>query len=280
MFEKRLFKYTYTTTPQRRTKMAQHEAHHHLGEHEYSFWPLPLGIATLLLPVTFVSYFVWQKPLLALVLGGVSVALFILSLAGWAYEFFKKGHEEGLGFPAMLFFIISEVVIFGTMFAAFYMARVAHADQWPNWVPKEMNLTMPVILTLILWTSSATAIVAEKATHSGKKTLAVLFFLITIALGLLFAVLHILEWSHLWHSGFTISSNMYGTGFYALTGIHTSHIFVGILMQIVAILLLLTNQISHHKGQTYVRATVLYWHFVDLMWLLVASSAYLVGSLV
>jgi cytochrome c oxidase subunit 3 len=161
--------------------MAQHEAHHHLGEHEYSFWPLPVGIATLLLPVTFISYFVWQKPLLALVLGGVSVALFILSLAGWAYEFFKKGHEEGLGFPAMVFFIVSEVVIFGTMFAAFYMARVAHADQWPNWVPKEMNLTMPVILTLILWTSSATAIVAEKATHSGKKALAVLFFLKTIA---------------------------------------------------------------------------------------------------
>jgi cytochrome c oxidase subunit 3 len=52
--------------------MAQHEVHHHLGEHEYSFWPLPVGIATLLLPVTFVSYFVWQKPLLALVLGGVS----------------------------------------------------------------------------------------------------------------------------------------------------------------------------------------------------------------
>jgi cytochrome c oxidase subunit 3 len=130
MFEKKLSKYTYITTPQRRTEMAQHEAHHHLGEHEYSFWPLPVGIAILLLPVTFVSYFVWQKPLLALVLGGVSVALFILSLAGWAYEFFKKGHEEGLGFPAMLFFIVSEVVIFGTMFAAFYMARIAHADQW------------------------------------------------------------------------------------------------------------------------------------------------------
>ncbi len=70
--------------------MAQHEVHHHLGEHEYSFWPLPVGIATLLLPVTFVSYFVWQKPLLALVLGGVSIALFILSLAGWAYEFFIR----------------------------------------------------------------------------------------------------------------------------------------------------------------------------------------------
>jgi cytochrome c oxidase subunit 3 len=260
--------------------MAQHEVHHHLGEHEYSYWPLPLGIATLLLPVAFISYFVWQKPLLALVLGGVSIALFILSLAGWAYEFFKNSHEQGLGFPAMVFFIISEVVIFGTMFAAFYMARIAHADQWPNWVPKEMSLTMPAILTLILWTSSATAVVAEKATHSGKKAFAVLFFLITIALGLLFTVLHIIEWSHLWHGGFTISANMYGTGFYALTGIHTSHIIVGILMQIVAILLLLTNQISHHKGQTYIRATVLYWHFVDLMWLLVASSAYLVGSLV
>jgi len=260
--------------------MAQHEVHHHLGEHEYSFWPLPLGIAVLLLPVAFVSYFVWQKVMLSLVLGGIGIALLVLSLSGWAYEFFKKGHEEGLGFPAMVFFIVSEVVIFGTMFAAFYMARVAHADKWPDWVPKEMNLIMPVILTLILWTSSATAVVAEKAINSNRGFLSVLFFLITIGLGLLFAILHIIEWTHLWHSGFTISSNMYGTGFYALTGIHTSHIFVGIFMQLAAIILILTNQVSHHKGHTYIRATVLYWHFVDLMWLLVASSAYLVGSLV
>ncbi|ADC90133.1 cytochrome c oxidase subunit III [Thermocrinis albus DSM 14484] len=263
--------------------MAQHEVHHgahHLGAHEYSFWPLPVGMAVLLLPITFIAYFVWAKSMLALLLGGMSLALLVVGLSGWAYEFYTRGHEEGLGFPAMMFFIVSEIVIFGTMFAAFYMARVAHASQWKSWVPQELNLYTPLILTLILWTSSGTAALAEKFAHAERRGLSALFFLFTIGLGALFAIIHIQEWTHLWHSGFTLSSNMYGTGFYALTGIHTSHVFVGLIMMVVAVFLLLTGKITHHKGQTYVRATVLYWHFVDLMWLLVASSAYLIGSLV
>ncbi len=47
--------------------MAQHEVHHHLGEHEYSYWPLPVGLAVLLIPLTFIAFMVWQKPMLALI---------------------------------------------------------------------------------------------------------------------------------------------------------------------------------------------------------------------
>ncbi|MEZ0337729.1 MAG: hypothetical protein ABWK02_05945 [Aquificaceae bacterium] len=68
--------------------------------------------------------------MLALIFGGVSLVLFVIGIAGWINEFFSKGHEEGLGMPAMMFFIVSEVVIFGTMFAGFYMARVTHAEVW------------------------------------------------------------------------------------------------------------------------------------------------------
>lgn len=260
--------------------MAHQEVHHHhLGEHEYSYWPLPVGLAVLLVPLTFIALMVWQKPMLALIFGGVSLVLFVIGIAGWIQEFFSKGHEEGLGMPAMVFFIVSEVVIFGTMFAGFYMARATHAEVWHQWVPKGINLTIPLILTFILWASSATIAIAEKLFEKGKNAASALFVLLTMVLGLAFMAIHIKEWLHLWHEGFTLSSNMYGTGFYMLTGIHTSHIVVGLLTMLVALFLLLSGKANEHKGHTYIRAITLYWHFVDIMWLLVASSAYLIGSL-
>ncbi|MCS7084033.1 MAG: heme-copper oxidase subunit III [Aquificaceae bacterium] len=259
--------------------MAEHGAEHHLGHHEYSFWPLPVGLSILFLPLSFIAFMVWKKQLFGLTFAGIAVVLMLIGLTGWVNEFFSKGHEEGFGFPAMMFFIVSEVVIFGTMFAGFYMARVSNAENWAQWVPKDMSLVLPMLLTIILWASSATIAFAEHLFEKSKFLLSAVFMLLTIALGLAFMVIHIMEWLHLWHSGFTLGSNMYGTGFYMLTGIHTSHIVVGIFMMLIAVYLLLTGKANANKGLTYIKSTTLYWHFVDIMWLLVASSAYLIGSI-
>ncbi len=256
-----------------------HHGHHHLGEHETSIWPLPVGIAILLAPLSLTAYFAWKNPVLALILGGISAVLAIIGLAGWANEFFTKGHDEGYGTVAIYLFIISEIIIFGTMFAAFWAARAEYADIWVSqWIPEAMNLKMPIILTLILWASSFTIWKAEEAVHRDETGKAVMFVLITMFLGLLFTVLHVMEWMHLWHEGFTISANMYGTGFYALTGIHTSHVIVGLIMQAYVLIFLLTGKINSQK-MTIMKTTAAYWHFVDVMWLLVASTAYLVGGL-
>ncbi len=208
--------------------MAQHEAHHHLGEHETSFWPLPVGLGVLIVPISLITYFGWHMQMPSLVLGAVGVLLIIFGLIGWANEVFSKGHEEGLGTLAIAMFISTEVIIFGTMFAAFWAARIGKSDVWKQWVP-EINFVIPAILTLILWASSISILLSEKAIERGNKQKSLLFLLITIALGIAFTVIHVQEWIHLWHSGFTLSVNMYGTGFYALTGIHTSHVIVGII---------------------------------------------------
>ncbi len=259
--------------------MAQEVAHHHHGEHEVSIWPLPVGIAILLAPISITAYFAWKNPLLAVILGGISALLAIIGMAGWANEFFTKGHDEGYGNLGIYLFIISEVVIFGTVFAAFWMARAIHADVWVSqWIPEAMNLKMPIILTLILWASSFTIWKAEQAMHHNETGKTVLFILLTMFLGLLFIVLHVAEWKHLWHEGFTLSSNMYGTGFYVLTGIHTSHVIVGLIMQAYVLIFTLAGKINSEK-MTILRTTSAYWHFVDVMWLLVAGTAYLVGGL-
>ncbi|ADO45339.1 MAG: heme-copper oxidase subunit III [Hydrogenobacter thermophilus] len=258
--------------------MAQHEVHHHLGAHETSFWPLPVGLGILLLPISLTAYFAWHQQMLGLVLGGFSLLLMVFGLIGWADEFFKKGHEEGFGSLAITLFIATEVIIFGTMFAAFWTARIAHADIWHSWVPK-MNFVIPAILTLILWASSFTILVSEKSAESGKRGASILWLLATLILGSAFVVIHFNEWQHLWHEGFTLSSNMYGTGFYALTGIHTSHVLVGLVSQLYVLWLLLSGRMTSHRT-TMFKAVSIYWHFVDLMWLLVASSAYIIGGLV
>jgi cytochrome c oxidase subunit 3 len=256
-----------------------HEVAHHHGEHEVSIWPLPVGIAILLVPISITAYFAWKNPLLALILGGISAVLVIIGMAGWANEFFTHHEDEGYGNLGIYLFIISEIIIFGTMFAAFWTARAIHSEQWVSqWIPTAMNLKMPIILTLILWASSFTIWKAESAMHHEERGKAVLFLIATMFLGILFTVLHVLEWKHLWHEGFTISANMYGTGFYALTGIHTSHVLVGIVMQAYVLLFTFAGKINSKK-MTIFRTTSAYWHFVDVMWLLVASTAYLVGGL-
>jgi len=256
-----------------------HEVAHHHGEHEVSIWPLPVGISILLVPISITAYFAWKNPLLALILGGISAVLAIIGMAGWANEFFTHHEDVGYGNLGIYLFIISEIIIFGTMFAAFWTARAIHSEQWVSqWIPAAMNLKMPIILTLILWASSFTIWKSEEAMHHDNKGKALVFLAATMFLGLLFAVLHILEWKHLWHEGFTISANMYGTGFYALTGIHTSHVIVGLIMQAYLFIFTLAGKISSQK-MTIFRTTSAYWHFVDVMWLLVASTAYLVGGL-
>lgn len=257
--------------------MAQAAAVHH-GEHETSFWPLPTGLAVLFIPIALTAYFAWHMPLLGLVLGGVAAALLAVGIGGWAREFFTKGAEEGLGPIAVGAFIASEVVIFGTMFAAFWMGRIVYAGQLSAWIPSNLNLTLALWLTIILWASSATIVLAERAMGRNDRNASLGWIGATFVLGLLFVILHMNEWAHLAAGGFKLGANIYSTTFYALTGVHTSHVVVGLLIQIVLFVVIAARLMTPERV-TFFRASSLYWHFVDIMWLMVASNAYLVGGL-
>ncbi|ADC90194.1 cytochrome c oxidase subunit III [Thermocrinis albus DSM 14484] len=248
----------------------------HAAHHETSPWGLPTGLVPLFLSLAAVAYFGWHQPLLALVLGGVGLVLFVLGVTGWAAEYFSRGKDEGLGFQGIIWFVFAEVVIFGSVIAGFWTARVTHATEWvTKWIPEGgMNLSLVALLTVILWISSYTIWRAEKSLEHGDVNGYRLWLIATMVLGSLFILLHALEWNHLWQKGFTISANMYGTGFYTLTGIHASHVLVGIGMQ----LILLLNSSRALGKITPIRAASYYWHFVDLAWLLVAGTAYIVGS--
>src|SRR3972149_5146193 len=124
--------------------MTQAVTHH--PEHETSPWPLLTGVGVLLSVLALLAYFPWRMPLLGVVLGGAMLALFAVGLSGWAREFFTRGTEAGVGPVAVAAFIVSEVMIFGTMFAAFWLGRIDHAEQWASFIPANLDLWLPLAL--------------------------------------------------------------------------------------------------------------------------------------
>jgi cytochrome c oxidase subunit 3 len=251
----------------------------HAAHHETSRWPLVTGAGVLLTALTLLAAAQWKLSLATVVLAGVAVAFLAVGVAGWAHEFFTEGQEEGLGPVAVVAFIVSEVIIFGTMFAAFWAARIGQADQWASFVPPGLDLSLAFWLTVILWASSATIVVAERAFERGERARALTWLAATFVLGALFVALHMNEWAHLAAAGFRIGVNSYASTFYGLTGVHTSHVIVGLLIQLVLFWVVARGLMTRERA-TLFRGTSLYWHFVDIMWLLVAANAYLIGGVV
>lgn len=253
-----------------------HAVAHH-SHHETSIAPFFVGIGVVLTAFTILSFSLWQSPTAGVVVGGVTLAMLAIGVALWSREFFTHGVEEGFGTVAVAWFILSEVIIFGTMFVAFWYVRVNLAEQWSSFVPSGMKLGLAFWLTLILWASSATIVLAERAFEHGNRAASQLWLLATFALGTLFVVLHMNEWGHLVHEGFKVGANAYANTFFGLTGVHTSHVIVGLLIQIVLFGVLFTGLMKTGRA-TLFRGASMYWHFVDLMWLLVAGNAYIIGS--
>jgi cytochrome c oxidase subunit 3 len=255
--------------------MTQAATHH--SPHETSLWPLLTGSGVLLSVLALLTYFEWQMPVLAIVMGGGVLALLAIGLAGWAREFFTSGTEEGLGPVAVAAFIVSEVIIFGTVFAVFWLGRIDNADQWASFIPADLDRTFAIWLTVILWASSATIVLSQRAFESADRGAAKLWLAATFVLGSLFVVLHVNEWNHLAGAGFQLGTNIYATTFYMMTGVHTAHLVVGLFNQMLLFGVLAGGLMPSNRA-TLFRGTSLYWHFVDIMWLMVAANAYFIGG--
>jgi len=169
----------------------------------------------------------------------------------------------------MWLFIISDAVTFGAFLFAYGYLRVAT----PNWVrPFESGSAVNVIvMTVALITSSLTMLGAVDYSRVGEKAKAMRFLYLTIALGLIFALLHIREWVALFHRGITISSGLFGQTFFTITGLHLLHVISGVI----ALLVVGRKYSNGRLTPSHVETTGLYWHFVDLVWMFVVPLVYL-----
>jgi heme/copper-type cytochrome/quinol oxidase subunit 3 len=169
----------------------------------------------------------------------------------------------------MWLFVISDAVTFGAFLFSYGYIRVSAA----NWVRpfESASVINVVIMTVVLITSSLTMLGAVDASKAGDKAKARRFLYSTMALGALFAALHLREWFQLFGRGITLSSGLFGQTFFTITGLHLLHVISGVI----ALLVVATKYSSGKLSPGYVENTGLYWHFVDLVWMFVVPLVYL-----
>jgi cytochrome c oxidase subunit 3 len=169
--------------------------------------------------------------------------------------------------------IVAETAMFA-IFVAAYLYYVGKSLHGPY--PADV-LELPVVASLLLWSSSVTIHLAVRALRADRTRRFTLWWGATVALGALFLASTAREWHGLiYEHGLTIGTNLFGTTFYALVGLHATHVIVGLLMLTTVFVLALGG---HVKAAHAHRADVLslYWHFVDAVWVVVFLVVYVVG---
>jgi cytochrome c oxidase subunit 3/cytochrome o ubiquinol oxidase subunit 3 len=177
------------------------------------------------------------------------------------------------GVVGMYGLIAAESAIF-TIFVVAYLFYIGKSVSGPQ--PRDV-LHIPVFFTICLLSSSITIHFAVKSLRGGSVRGFSLWWLLTIVLGALFLGGTAQEWHHLiYDEGLTIQTNLFGTTYYSLVGLHAFHVTVGLLaLATVSVLTMLGYLKQEHAERTEVLS--LYWHFVDIVWVVVFIVVYIVG---
>ncbi len=169
----------------------------------------------------------------------------------------------------MLLFIISEVMIFGAFFTAYFFIRVVNADPWPA-PGTELPVAVAGVNTAILLSSSLTMHWALTSIKGGNRFGLKAGILSTFLLGATFLFVQINEYAHI---GFSPHDSAQASIFYGLTGLHGAHVFIGLTLLAMVTVRAFRGHYTpeEHRG---VEVPGIYWHFVDVMWIIVYSTIY------
>jgi cytochrome c oxidase subunit III len=170
----------------------------------------------------------------------------------------------------MLLFIASEIMLFGSFFTVYFFVRVVNGIAWPP-EPYHLPVFVAGVNTAILVTSSFTIHWALQSIKRDNRAGLCGGLCLTIALGLAFLLTQVREYSRL---GFSPADGAFGSVFYGLTGLHGAHVFVGLTLLTMATVRAFRGHFSadHHHG---VEIPGIYWHFVDVMWIVVYVTIYI-----
>jgi cytochrome c oxidase subunit 3 len=277
-----------------------HADNHYYVPHS-SHWPI-VGSAGLF--VTMVGVSSWlngsQGGFWIMMIG---VAVIVFMLAGWFARVIAEnqagkynGQVDTSFRMGMFWFIFSEVMFFSAFFGALFYARnmaipwlggssnnfftnlflwEGYESTWPTSGPAQVGgefeemapFGLPLINTAILLTSSITVTIAHHALQHGRRTMLNVFLALTFLLGFLFVYLQAVEYVHAYHEmNLKLSTGIYGSTFFMLTGFHGMHVTIGAIMLTVIWLRTMKGHFTpdNHFG---FEAVAWYWHFVDVVWL-------------
>jgi cytochrome c oxidase subunit 3 len=170
----------------------------------------------------------------------------------------------------MFLFIASEIMLFGSFFTAYFFVRVAAGTPWPT-PPYELPVFVAGVNTVVLVSSSFTIHWALQSIKRGNRAGMLAGLVLTIALGLTFLLTQAREYSRI---GFAPHDGAFGSTFFGLTGLHGAHVFVGLTLLTFAAIRAFRGHFTpeDHWG---VEIPGIYWHFVDVMWIVVYTTVYI-----
>lgn len=268
-----------------------------------SYWPILGSIALMLLAFGFVMQLNSVNNSMPIMLAGAAVLL--VMLFGWfgtvirESQSGKYNEQVDLSYRwSMSWFIFSEVMFFAAFFGALFYTRTISvpglgsgetmAQIWPNftaaWPTAGPGLAatftpmaawgIPAINTLLLLSSGLTITWAHWGLKKDNRKQLVLGLFMTVALGIAFLLLQVYEYYEAYtHLGLTLDAGVYGATFFMLTGFHGFHVTLGTIMLIV---ILLRSMAGHFNARHHFafEAVSWYWHFVDVVWLLLFVVVY------
>lgn len=250
-----------------------------------TFWPLLLGLGFVMLPLGFIAWSMEagggsliSRFYAGQAVFGVGFLLVLFSIGGWLVSNIRANEPALAGVEAGKFamwaYLGTETIIFGGLIANAFFVWLRNPD-----VNDKLHTFSAMMIvsanTFILLVSSLTVVLGLAAIQQGKRNDLIKYIGVTALLGTIFVGIQAYEYSHLIEEGITITSSQFGQAFYMLTGFHGLHVIVGVIWALVVIFMALRGVIT---AQRYMAVEIfgLYWHFVDVVWIIIFTVIYLV----
>lgn len=183
--------------------------------------------------------------------------------------------SDAFGYWGMLGLITTEALLFSSLIASYFYLRFrAGPHQWPPPGIAPPELTLPLVMTAILWSSSIPVHLAAKAIERGRQRGLRLGLLAGFVLGATFLGLQLFVEYPRTLTLFTPRTNAYGSLFFTLTGFHGFHVLVGLALSVFVQVRAWQGAFDHRR-HLMVRNFAMYWHFVDAVWALILCTVYL-----
>lgn len=177
------------------------------------------------------------------------------------------------GMVGMACLVIAESAIF-IIFVVAYLFYIGKSLNGPT--PRQV-LELPIFATVCLLSSSITVHFAVHYLRADKVSRCAAWLAATVLLGGIFIGMTAYEWYDLiYHYGLTVRTNLFGTTFYSLVGLHASHVIIGLTMLTLALIFALRGQMTVHHAER-LEVLSIYWHFVDAVWVVVFTVVYILG---
>ncbi len=197
-----------------------------------------------------------------------------------APHIYESEHEAtSTGLPntklAMWIFLASDCLLFGALITTYVLYRGASlVGPYPKDV---FDIPYTSVSSFVLLASSLTMVLALAAVQRGDLGRMRVWLLATALLGMTFVGGQVYEFTTFYREGLKLSTDLFGTTFYVLTGFHGTHVAIGILMLLSLVAMSFTGKITQRESMT-VELVGLYWHFVDIVWIVIFTVVYLIPT--